>query len=221
MKNKRLLQTLALITVSGGIFYTPVCAADSGDWLVRLRALRVSPNDNSDAVSTIPGSSVSVDSDNTVELDFTYFITRKLGIEAILGTSKHNIYGEGSIKGLGKIANVRTLPPTFTLQYHFEPDEMIRPYAGIGINYTKFYDQNSTSSLEGALGPTSVNLDDSWGLSGQIGVDVMLNEDWFINFDAKYIRINTTATINSGGTVRNVNVDINPWFLGVGVGKQF
>jgi len=221
MKKHFFLKAVFITTAISGLVYAPVSLAQAGDWLVRLRALQVNPNDSSGEVSTLPGSSVSVDSDTTVELDFTYFVTRNLGIEAILGTSQHDINGEGSIAGLGKIAEVSTLPPTVTLQYHFQPDATIRPYAGIGVNYTKFYDQQASSSLEGALGPTSVELDSSFGLSAQVGVDIKFNRDWFINFDAKYIRMDTTATLNSGGVIRTVDVDINPWFIGVGVGRRF
>ena len=191
--------------------------AGADDWLVRLRALHVSLNDDSGSVSGIAGSSVSVDSATTVELDFTYFITQKLGVELVLGTSQHDISGNGSIGGLGKITEIRTLPPTVTLQYHFQPDASIRPYAGLGVNYTRFYDEKATSSLVGALGPTNVDLSSSWGFSGQLGVDIAFKEDWFVNFDVKYIRMDTDATLNSGGVVRKVGVDIDPWFIGVRV----
>jgi len=218
---KYLLTIVIFITTVSGLAYTPISLANPGDWLVRLRALHVSPNDDSGSVSTIPGSRVSVGSDTTAELDFTYFVTRNLGIEGILGTSQHDLYGEGSLAGLGKIAEVRTLPPTVTLQYHFQPKDTVRPYVGIGVNYTKFYSQKASKSLENTLGPTSVSLESSWGLSGQVGFDIDFNQDWFINFDAKYIRMNTTATLNSGGVIRKVDVDINPWFFGIGVGRRF
>lgn len=218
---KWLLVVVSFITGIGSFMYAPAGMTDAGDWLVRLRALYVSPNDNSSSVSGIPGSSVSVDPDTTVELDFTYFITQKLGVEVILGTSQHDINGEGSINGLGKIAEIRTLPPTVTLQYHFQPDTGIQPYVGLGVNYTRFYDEKATSSLESALGPTDIDLSSSWGLSGQLGVDIAFKQDWFVNFDVKYIRMDATATLNSGGVVRKVDVDINPWFIGVGVGRRY
>jgi outer membrane protein len=218
---KRLLSTASFMAVISSFVCSPAVMADAGDWLVRLRALHVSPNDDSGSVSGISGSSVSVDSDTTIELDFTYFVTQKLGVELILGTSQHDINGEGSIGGLGKIAKIRTLPPTVTLQYHFQPDASIRPYAGLGVNYTKFYDEKSTSSLESALGPTTVDLSSSWGFNGQLGVDIAFKEDWFVNFDVKYIFIDTTATLNSSGVVNKVDVDIDPWFIGVGVGRRF
>lgn len=220
MRKQRLV-TASLLTGIGCFMLSPAVAADAGDWLVRLRALHISPNDNSGSVSGIPGSSVGVDPDTTVELDVTYFITRKLGMELILGTSQHDINGKDSLGGLNNIAKIRTLPPTLTLQYHFQPGARIRPYAGLGVNYTRFYDEKPTGSLESALGPTNVDLSSSWGLSGQLGVDIAFKEDWFINFDAKYIRMDTTATLTSGGVTRKVDVDIDPWYVGVGVGRRF
>lgn len=209
------------LTMAGSLSCPRIALADAGDWLVRLRALHVSPNDDSNAVSTLPGSSVGVESDTTLELDFTYFVTRNLGVELILGSSQHDLEGRGSIAALGKIADVRTLPPTVTLQYHFRPGAQVSPYAGIGVNYTKFYDQEASSSLESALGPTNVDLDSSWGLSGQLGVDISFHRNWFLNLDVKYIRMDTTAELDSGGVVRKVGVDIDPWFIGVGVGRRF
>ncbi len=217
----RLLATASFITGISSLICSPAAIADAGDWLVRLRALQVSPNDGSSSVSSIAGSSVGVGDDTTIELDFTYLITRNLGVEAILGSSQNNINGKGSIAGLNKIAEVRTLPPTITLQYHFQPDADIRPYAGLGVNYTRFFDTKASNSLNSALGQTDVSLSSSWGLSGQIGVDIAIERNWFVNFDVKYIQMNTTATLNSGGTVRQVNVDINPWFIGAGVGRRF
>lgn len=218
---KRFLLTLVMAAGAANGAFIPAARAGEGDWLVRLRALHVSPNDDAGSVSGIPGSSVGVESDTTVELDFTYFLTRNLGVELILGSSQHDIKGKGSVGALGRIANTRTLPPTLTLQYHFMPDATVRPYAGIGVNYTKFYDINSSASLDNALGPTDVDLDSSWGVSGQLGVDMVFYRDWFINFDAKYIRMDTTATLDSGATRRKVDIDIDPWFLGVGVGTRF
>lgn len=211
---------LSLATAALLIFSTASFAA-AGDWLVRVRALQVNPNDDSGVVSGISGSRVGVESDTTPELDFTYFITTRVAVEGILGSSRHDINGQGSIAGLGKIAKARTLPPTLTLQYHFQPQARIRPYAGIGVNYTKFYDETATDSLNNALGPTQVSLSSSWGLAGQLGVDIAIKKDWFVNFDVKYIRMRTTATLDSGSTVRKVDVNIDPWFIGIGVGRRF
>lgn len=213
---------LAAVFMLSNLVYIQPALAETGDWMARLRLLQVSPNDDSSSVSTIPGSSVSVESDTTIELDFTYFLTPNLGVEFILGTSRHDIQAEGSIEAVGKIATVRTLPPVVTLQHHFQPNATIRPYVGIGVNYTTFYDETASGNLESALGgSTSIKLDDSWGLSAQIGTDIALNEAWFINLDAKYLQLGTTAELNTGGLVRRVDVDIDPWFFSVGFGTNF
>lgn len=196
-------------------------ANDQGDLLVRGRIINVNPNDSSGAVSTIGGSGVTVDGKSTVELDFTYMVRPNIGLELILATTKHDIKGDGTISALGKVGETGVLPPTLTAQYHFAPKASIRPYAGLGINYTLFYGAKTSSSLDGALGSTSISLDNSFGLAAQAGVDIDINKDWFMNLDLKYINISTTAHLDSTGTQRTVDVDINPWVLGIGIGKAF
>ena len=200
----------------------PIAAPAQGDWLVRGRLIHVAPSDSSGAVTGIPGSGVGVDSDSTLELDFTYMLTSNLGLELILATTRHDLNGEGTIAGLGKIGEAGVLPPTLSLQYHFAPRATVRPYAGVGVNYTLFYGAESSAALDSALGgATGIKLGDSFGLAAQAGLDVSLSKDWFMNFDLKYIQIDTKATLATGGTTRTVNVDINPWVFGVGVGRRF
>lgn len=204
----------------GVLIFCGVPAQAEENWIIRGRILNVAPNDKSGEVATLPGSAISVDSDTTLELDFTYLFTPHVGVELILGSSRHNLRAEGSIAALGKIAEARTLPPVVSVQYHFSPKGAMRPYAGIGVNYTRFYDQETTAALAAALGPTRLDLDNSSGLVGQVGVDIPIGGRWFVNFDAKYLSMNTTARLNSSGTVRTVDVDIDPWFLGFGIGTR-
>jgi len=200
----------------------PSAAPAQGDWLVRGRLIHVAPNDSSGAVTTLAGSGVGVNSDSTLEVDFTYMLNPNLGIELVLATTKHDLNGKGTIAALGKIGESGVLPPTLTLQYHFAPRAAVRPYAGVGLNYTLFYSDKSSAALNAALGgPTSVDLSNSLGPALQAGLDVDLSKDWFLNFDAKYIWIDTKATLVTGGTTRTVNVDINPWVFGVGIGRRF
>lgn len=202
---------------------TDMAMAAQGDWLVRLRGIVVAPTENSSAVTGIPGSEVGVENAVVPELDFTYFLTDNIAAELILATSPHDIAGEGSIAGLDEIAEVMVLPPTLTLQYHFLPNgDFIRPYAGVGINYSIFYSQDSTASLENALGgATDVDLDDSVGVAFQLGADFPINDRWFLNADVKYIQIDTEATLTTGSDVRTVEVDLDPIVAGVGVGFRF
>ncbi len=226
MKNSLKRALPAAIALTLGLTAMPATAYEAGDWIVRARLITVNPDEDSSAIASngvdVAGSGVSVDNDLVPELDFTYMVDRHWGLELILGTSEHDINATGTLApALGQIGEAKVLPPTLTLQYHFLPSNNIRPYAGIGINYTHFYDERATGAIDG--GNTKLDLDDSWGLAAQAGVDIDINKEWFINFDVKYIDISTEATFkntNGLGTV-TADVDIDPWVFGVGVGTTF
>jgi outer membrane protein len=214
---RSLFLTTALIPSLAGAAY-----AEAGDWQVRLRAITVAPTEEAgDVLPGFPGGSVGVEDAYVPELDFTYFVANNIGVELILATSPHDIVGEGSLAALGDVADVMALPPTLTLQYHFNPNGKIRPYAGVGVNFTVFYSADASDSLVNAVGPTSVDLDESFGVAFQLGADFELSERWFLNADVKYIQIDTTATLNSGGAINTVDVDLDPIVAGVGIGYRF
>ena len=51
-----------------------------------------------------------------------------------------------------------------------------------------------------------------------------LDEKWFLNLDAKYILLNTNATVDATSALYAIvgaEVDINPLIIGVGVGMRF
>ena len=67
------------------------------------------------------------------------------------------------------------------------------------MNYTMFYSEKPSAGLETAVGQTDVNLKDSFGWAAQAGIDIDLNEKMFLNFDVKYIDIDTTARLDDNG----------------------
>lgn len=222
----------SLCLVLGLLFVTNVMA-EAGDWLVRLRGIVVAPNDESDEVfvagAPVDGSGVGVDKSLVPELDFTYMLTHKWGVELILGTSFHDVEPQGSvlIDALGgddsNIIDTNVLPPTLTLQYHFMPDEQFRPYLGIGINYTIFYDEKVTGALDAP--DAKVDLDDSVGLALQAGIDFAIKDEWFVNLDIKYIDIDTDAefsnTVLGPGVPVSVDLSVDPMVFGFGIGRRF
>jgi outer membrane protein len=177
--------------------------AAQGDWLGRARIINISPDASSSALQ------LDASTENTLELDFTYFATQNLGLELILATKKHDITAAGV-----PIGDVSLLPPTLTLQYHFDPDgPVFRPYVGAGINYTRFYDINLLN------GAATVD-NSSWGGALQIGVDFPLDKRFFLNIDLKKIWIDTDVKLTAtGATVANFK--INPLIFGVGMGMKF
>ena len=217
------ITTAAAVGVYIALTAVPALALDEGDWLVRLRAIWVDPIDSSSGISPdLPTAKIGVDSAPTGELDFTRMFTENIGAELILAVPEHDLKGKGAIAPLGKIGDAMLLPPVLTLQYHFLPKGSVRPYLGVGINYTIFFDENSTTSLNNALGgPTKIRIDDSVGPAAQAGVDIDLTDSVFLNFDMKFVNIAPDVTLVTGNTARHASVDINPLIIGVGVGTHF
>lgn len=197
-------------------------AAAQGDWLVRLRGIVVDPQSSSGPVlPSFPGATVSVGTSAMPEIDFTWFATDHFGFELILATTKHTISGEGSLEALGPVASTWVLPPTLTAQYHFAPAAKVRPYVGVGINWTIFYSENASDELVDAVGATNVNLSNSVGVAFQGGIDIDISPKVFLNFDIKYITMGTNATLTTGSLVNTVDVDVNPLVFGFGIGTRF
>ena len=221
------LAVVLLAAMGASAVAAPAMAYEAGDILVRGRIINVNPNDDSgnlflDGADT-GAQGVKVDSDTVPELDITYMITRNWGAELILGYSKHTVTGEKAHANLVDVIDTKVLPPTLTLQYHFLPDSNIRPYIGAGVNYTYFFDEKVVGPALPAAG-SKVKLESSWGLAAQVGVDIALNEDWFVNADVKYIDIDTTAKFSNvidGTHSARIDADIDPFVWGIGIGRRF
>jgi len=213
MRTRTVLLVLAALLVVS-------TAADAQDWILRVRAIAVEPNDDSEQIGDT-GSEVAVDSANTIEVDLTYMFTKRLGLEVIAATTKHDLSATGGAVGGADLGSVKVLPPTLTLQLHPFPGGLFDLYVGAGVNFTMFYSYDLSDDLAG-LGVTDVGFDDSFGLAGNLGLNINLGDRFLINGDIKYVQITTTADVKVGGEILDsVDVDINPWVFGLGVGFRF
>jgi outer membrane protein len=201
MKRPLAAAVLAAIATLGAVGTTSALAQDTGDWIVRARALRLI-SDNDDTT----GLNLGVNNKWMPEVDITYFFTPNWAAELILTVpQKHSLYTNGT-----KIGTLRQLPPTLSLQRHLTDLPGFRPYFGIGINYTRITDQD-------LVDPVSISKN-SWGPAVGFGVDVPVGGGWLVNLDAKKVWIDTDVKI-SGEKIGTLNID--PWLLSVGVGYRF
>jgi outer membrane protein len=232
MHKKILVSLLALLT--------PVAAmAEAGDWVVRARAVNVSPNEDSKLGRTVnglglgnvmsPGAKLEVDSNTIPEVDVSYYFTKHIAAELILALgTRHDVSIHGDSAGVignQNLGSVNMLPPTLTLQWHFLPDQKFDPYVGAGVNYTFALDRNLKFAT-GATQGEKIRIDrDSVGLALQAGFDINLQDGWLINADVKYIWMDTDVEMRSALTgnkwTKIDSLDINPWVVGVGFGKKF
>lgn len=232
-------KTILAASIAVALAAPMLAHAEAGDWVVRVRAVNVSPNEDSDLGKTVntllgapvmsPGAELNVSDKVIPELDISYYFTKHIAVELILALgTRHNVRIDND--ALGAVGNqglgsVNLLPPTLTAQWHFNPDQMIDPYVGAGVNYTAFLDRNLRGSA-GAINGNKIKVEsDSFGLALQAGVDINLKDGWLINADVKYVTIDTDVELRgavTGNVWRKIDsLDINPWVIGFGIGKKF
>lgn len=174
-------------------------AYEPGDIVLRIGAAQVNPT--GDGLNVAGVGHLDVDDNTQLGLSTSYMLTKNVGVAVLAATPfKHDITLNGA-----KIGDTKHLPPTVTLQYHFDTGSAFRPYVGAGINYTKFFSENSS------LG--SLDLDESFGLAAEAGFDYALNDRWALNAAMWYADIDSTATLN-GGKLGDVEIDPMVYMLG-------
>lgn len=214
------MRTRTIVIFIAALLLVVPTVADAQDWVLRVRAIAVEPNDDSQQIGDT-GSEVAVDSATTIEVDVTYMFGKRLGLELIAATPKHDLNASGGALDGADLGSVKLLPPTLTLQFHPLPGGLFDLYVGAGVNFTTFYSYDLSGDLAD-LGVTDVDFDDSFGLAGNLGLNVNLGKSFLLNGDIKYIQVTTTADIQTAdGILDSVDVDINPWVFGLGVGFRF
>ena len=223
-----MIRNKILLLASVALFSGASMAYETGDIIIKGGAITVAPNDSSNQVvmnGSVRLGKVSTHYDTQLGITGTYILDQHVGIELLAATPfNHSIKGSsGAINNLD-IGSTDQLPPTLTLQYYpMNPSSALQLYAGVGINYTSFFNTETSSELNKTLGvsKSSMSLENSWGWSAQVGVDYALNEKWLLIAALRYIDIETTATINAGGNRLKTDVSIDPWVPMIGVGYKF
>jgi outer membrane protein len=216
MKKTLALAALALAAA------TPLAQAqDSGNWIVRGRAMYLDPA-NKDST----GLGLSINSKTFPEVDITYFFSPNLATELILTyPQKQTVHSSVLAADIGTLKH---LPPTLMLQYHFTGNPSFRPYVGAGLNLTLF------SKVDLAGGAASIESS-STGLAIGAGFDVPLGGGWLFNVDVKKVQIRTDVGLDTSGTVdrgespKGLNpahtnmgsFKVDPLLFSIGFGKRF
>lgn len=188
----------------------PALAQSRGDYTLGIGAHQVNPKSGNGALA---GGSLPLDIGSSVRPTFTgeYFIADNLGIELLAALPFHH---DIDVEGVGKVGSTKHLPPTVSLQYHFNAGGKVSPLLGVGLNYTTFFKERTT----GALAGTRLELDDSWGAAVHAGVDFKLGERGAIRVDARWMDIDTDVSVN--GTMLGT-AEIDPLAYGVAYVRAF
>lgn len=195
---------------------TGTASAEEGPLMVRLRGVYIVPADRSDAIPalSVPKDKISVSAKLIPEVDFSYFFTPNISAELILTyPQEHDVEVDGA-----KIGTITHLPPVLAAQYHFLPGGLINPYVGVGVNLTLITSQKltvpGTPPLDLEISKSSV------GIAGQVGADIKVAEQIYVNVDVKYVTMGFDVKVKSSGDKVSA-VDVSPWLLGAGIGYRF
>lgn len=219
---------LAIVILSS--FSATAFAHKAGDIIVRGGATMVSPDSIKAPVfiggDSSAGLSLSVEDNTQLGLNLVYFFDTNWAVELLAATPfTHDITIHDPNAAIGvdgvKLAEVTHLPPTLSTLYYFDTGTAFKPYVGLGVNYTHFFNEEFESGPK-ELGFSNLELDSSFGLSVQLGADYELSEHWSVNASARYIDINTDATFDVGGeSIGKSTVDIDPMVYSVMLGYKF
>lgn len=201
---------LPLLAVSLAAVAAPAMAQSAGDWTLGVGVHQVDPKSDNGKLAngTLP---LTIDSDAKPSITFEYFVKENLGIE-VLGALpfKHEI----AVKGVGKVGQTKHLPPTVTLQYHFNSAGKVSPLLGVGLNYTTFFSEDTTGPLAGSR----LKLDDSFGLAVHAGLDFKVAGKGSLRVDVRWADIDAEVKVD-GAKLGTANID--PLVYGVSYVMQF
>lgn len=198
-------QTAALVfsTAVAAILAGPLAAQSQGDWTVGFGLGYVEPKSNN---GTLAGAAASIGENTQPTFTVEYFFRDNWGIELLAATPfKHDVYLNG-----GYAATVKHLPPTLSVNYHFPTDTNFKPFLGLGLNYTTFFEESSP------LG--TIALDDSFGVAVHAGFDYKISEKGAMRLDVRWMDINSDVSLN-GAYIGEAEID--PVVVGISYIHRF
>ena len=210
MKSTRILAVAALALAT-----SPALAQSAGSWTFGIGAHQVAPKSDNGTLTATPLGDLRMEVGNNARPTITaeYFIRDKLGLEVLAALPfQHDI----AVAGVGKVGSTKHLPPTVSLQYHFGQGK-VKPFVGLGVNYTRFF----STKTEGAIAGTDLDLSNSWGLAGHLGIDFQVSEKGAIRVDYRKIDIDTKVKLNGANLGTSNTVNIDPSVYGVAYVFQF
>ncbi|MES2583053.1 MAG: OmpW family outer membrane protein [Pseudomonadota bacterium] len=202
-------------------------AQTAGSWMVRGGATTITPNVSSGDLTapSLAGTKSSVGNSTRVSGGITYMLDNNISIDLPLAVPfQHDIYGDGAIAGVGKIAHVKALPATLLAQWRFmEPTSTFRPYVGVGITYAAFFGARSTSTLTAISGgtpsnPTTLSIDSKWAATAQLGAAFAIDKNWFVDASYTYTPLSTRNTLSTGQTL---DIKLDPSSFSLAIGYKF
>lgn len=219
------IKTLAIaaLALAGS---TAALAQSAGTWMVKAGANQIAPQVKSDdlSASSLPDSKVDVKSNTTAILTAAYMLTDNVSLEFFAGLPyKHDVVGDGSLSGVGKLGTIKQVSPTLFAQYRFlEASAPLRPYVGAGLTYAHFYGEEGSGTLTALTNPggppTTMSVDSAFGASFQLGLSYQFDAHWFVDGSVIKTYLKTTTKLSTG---QSIDTKLDPISTNLSVGYRF
>ena len=220
---------------------------DWGEFMVRLGVSYVSPEQESSPFKyavlqhlNFYNTRWDFNSDTTTNFSMAWRPLEHWGAELMLiGAAQYdvNLQGFGATLGNGSIPLgdfEATSSNAFINWYPVGDQYFMRPYTGIGINYTDYHDASLDGELQAflaqsdaATGNGDLRLSYSWGPAAQLGADFSFGPDnnFLANIAVLYFKSDSDATITfptaAGFQRLYSDVDYDPWVFNLGLSYRF
>lgn len=122
-----------------------------------------------------------------------------------------------------KLGTAKAFTPAAFIDYRFMDEHSpFQPYAGVGLNYTHFYDISSTTANNAVNGGyTQLGLADSWGLAGHVGFRYRFTPMFSFNVGVTLADVRSTLSITTNGNLRSSEINFRPVTYTAALGVSF
>jgi outer membrane protein len=237
MKMKLTLRALPVVlttlTAASICHTTSVRADDVPDNTVRAGLYQIFYHVKADDLSgpfVPPGVNLDVKDTRTAYFAYVRRITSYLDVEVALGLPPETkTVGKGpatlgSVPYAGAtIATSKWAAPSAILEHQFLSESApLRPYVGVGVNYTSFYDRDVTAAGQAATGgPTRLSLSSSVGPIGTIGLKYQPGTRWQVIASYSISRVDSNLSTDTAGEIRTTHIAFRPQALVIAAGYSF
>jgi outer membrane protein len=200
----------------------PVLSYETSDIILRVGYANVDFREDSGPVlvdDTEIGT-LSVESQRAPLLTIAAMFNERWGVEFLIPFSPLELKADGKdgfIDGL-PMGTGDVYPLVIAFQYYPFETKWVKPYIGLGANYTfinnEKIDKNTATQL-GIERIESLDADNSIGWVFQLGVDFPISKNLMVNLSSMYLELNLDAT----GTIY-VNGAPSDFSVKMGVKKQ-
>ena len=240
------LASVGVAAIVSVLLAAPCMAQKAGDNILYFGYADMEPSSslgpvsNTNATVTQSGATVAtsaqVQSASTAVLTWFHMVTDNVGAELTLGVpltmnSTITAPNAGNV-GLRNTAMPNAITqtvsfPSLVAKYLFNaPTDKLRPYLGLGVNYTQFDNVTPAQSYNTvhAFAGNGASLSSSWNPVYNAGLIYNIDAHWSLNAGISYVPLSTNVTLNgapAGPNTATATLTINPTDYTFKVGYKF